>query len=86
MRVGVRYPSLGIAAPIRDLILVANGSSAFEDLLSVLLSFRLPQIAPTEIRMGCGRGGSDPDAYLSQHGAPGFLRVPYEFLLPRRGA
>lgn len=79
-----RDSSLLVAAPIRDLINVADGSLTFEDLLSVLLGFALSQFTTTKIRTG-RKEVRGTDAYPSEHGTPGFLRVPNNFLFPRRG-
>ena len=78
---GVRLSSLRLTAPVRDLIDVANGSLTFEDLLSVLLGFTL-----SHCNQNTGRCPIlNLDAYFSQHGAPGFLCVPYDLFFPRRG-
>lgn len=54
---GVQHLSLKVSATARDLVRVVNGGLTLEDLVSVLLCFRLSQFAPTKIRTGCKRGG-----------------------------
>lgn len=73
------------SALVRDLIRVGNGGLTPEDLVSVFLGFRLSQFEPTKIRMWREGGGSMYYAYLSQHGSPNLLCVPYNLFFPRGG-